>query len=191
MPMNNWHRGLLQLSHLAQPFPARIGLRLFVAGCWSTEHVRNTIAGFKYWLLARHTEGFHASTSSQLSTPVLYILRSFPSNSLRRNQDSALRGLAAARGPEHSPCRGGRCDEFFARANGPADQFPAAVGAAAAKHALRARLAEGTLERANAGVGRIRRQVAVAAFAIWPKFEHGNPAVCHSQSSSSPADCRR
>ena len=48
----------------------------------------------------------------------------------------------------------------------------AAVGADASEHAVYAISAEGAFEGADAGLGAVERQVAVAAFAVGAEFEH-------------------
>ncbi len=58
------------------------------------------------------------------------------------------------------------------RTNRPRDEVAAAVGTAAREHVLRTPSAERALERADARLGGIRRQIAVAAFAVRTKFEH-------------------
>src|SRR5262245_17667130 len=55
------------------------------------------------------------------------------------------------------------------RADWPTHQLAAAVGTAPSEHVLGTLAAEGALERAHDGVGRVGRQVAIAAFAVWTK----------------------
>ena len=69
-------------------------------------------------------------------------------------------------------------DELRGRPDRPAHQLAAAVGAAAVEHGVRAGAAEGALEGADARVGGIRGQIAVATLATGPQLEHGTSFAC-------------
>jgi hypothetical protein len=87
----------------------------------------------------------------------------------------ALGDMPAAIGFQH-PLGGRRTPgELALRADRASDQFAAAVGAHTLQHAGRAAAAEGALERADHGLGGIRRQVPVAALAIRSKLKHRVP----------------
>jgi hypothetical protein len=57
-------------------------------------------------------------------------------------------------------------------ANRAGHQFTAAIWAAPGENAFGALAAKGALERTDPGIDRFGRQIAVAAFAVWPDFEH-------------------
>ncbi len=65
--------------------------------------------------------------------------------------------------------------ELFRRSPGAGQQFAAAIRAAALQPRLGAGCAECAVERTDACIGRIGRQVLVAALAIRAQFEHGTP----------------
>ena len=63
--------------------------------------------------------------------------------------------------------------ELGSRSTRANDELTAAIWTLPAKHLTCARLAERALERTDACFSRFRRQIAVAAFAVWTEFEHG------------------
>src|SRR5712664_2503941 len=67
--------------------------------------------------------------------------------------------------------------ELALRPDRASDQFAAAVGAHTLQHSDRAAAAERALERADHGLGGVRRQVLVAALAIRSKLKHRAPPV--------------
>jgi hypothetical protein len=75
---------------------------------------------------------------------------------------------------EHSFLRWRRFAELGGGAYRSRHQVAAAVGASAAQHCFYAFDAESAFKTANARVGGIRRQVAVATFTIRAKFQHGH-----------------
>ena len=81
---------------------------------------------------------------------------------------------AAAGGIKNAPRRRRIVRKLAWRAHRTRREIAAAVGAYAFETVLDAIAAEGALERADHRVGGRRRQVYVAAFAAWTKFEHSN-----------------
>src|SRR5207248_520541 len=82
------------------------------------------------------------------------------------------RSLRATRRLEHADDRRRMVDERRRGAAWPRHEFAAAVRTAAAELRFGAGRAEGAFEGADARLGRIRRQVAVTAFAPRSQFEH-------------------
>ena len=87
--------------------------------------------------------------------------------------DGERSGLGAAVRFELSCGAGGEFLQFGGGADRAGDEFACAVGAYAGEDAVGAGGAEGALEGADAGVAAVRREVAVAAFAVGAEFEHG------------------
>ena len=81
---------------------------------------------------------------------------------------------AAAGGIKNAPRRRRIIRKLARRPYRTRREIAAAVGAYAFETVLDAIAAEGALERADHRVGGRRRQVYVAAFAAWTKFEHSN-----------------
>jgi hypothetical protein len=67
---------------------------------------------------------------------------------------------------------GGKAFELALGANGSGLQVASAVGASTAQGPVDAVATEGTLERTDHGVPRMRRKVPAAAFAVGSEFEH-------------------
>jgi hypothetical protein len=90
---------------------------------------------------------------------------------LRRRAGETV-GLRTAASPVFALRRGGIPLQRVGRANGPRDQVAAAVRASATENFVSATAAEGAFERADHGPVRSRRQIAIAALAIWSKLKH-------------------
>lgn len=69
--------------------------------------------------------------------------------------------------------RGGIFRKFFRGSHWPYREFAAAIGAHTAELRVNAICAERAFKRANSRVPRFVGQIAVAAFAVRAKFEHG------------------
>ena len=67
---------------------------------------------------------------------------------------------------------GRKLGELAGRATRTHDELASAIRTLAMKHTARARFAEGAFERADASLGRLRRQIAVAALAVGAQLEH-------------------
>ena len=76
---------------------------------------------------------------------------------------------------EHAACGGRELGQRRRRTGRPLDQIAAAIGAAPAQAVGRAIGAEGAFEGADQRVGCAVGQILVAAFAIGPELQHGNP----------------
>ena len=81
---------------------------------------------------------------------------------------------AASGGIKDAPCRRRIFRKLSWRSDRTRRKIAAAVGAHSVKTVLDAIAAEGALERADHRVGGRWRQVDVAAFATWTKFEHSD-----------------
>src|ERR1700720_596808 len=81
---------------------------------------------------------------------------------------------AASGGIKDAPCRRRIFRKISLRSDRTLRKIAAAVGAHSVKTVLDAIAAEGALERADHRVGGRWRQVDVAAFATWTKFEHSD-----------------
>jgi hypothetical protein len=79
---------------------------------------------------------------------------------------------ATAGGIKDAPCRWRIIRKLSWRPHWTRRKIAAAVGAHALEMIFDAIAAEGALERADHRVGGRRRQVYVATFAAWTKFEH-------------------
>ena len=82
-----------------------------------------------------------------------------------------------AHGLEDTVDRCRELGELGSRAARAGYELAAAVRATTAEHLARAQFAECAFERADAGFRRLRRQVAVAAFAVRTQLEHVLPCV--------------
>jgi hypothetical protein len=80
--------------------------------------------------------------------------------------------MPAAAGIKDAPCRRRILRKLSWRAHRTRRKIAAAVGAHSFESILDATAAEGALEGADHRVGGRWRQVDVAAFAAWTKFEH-------------------
>jgi hypothetical protein len=106
------------------------------------------------------------------------------------NPRNTLRYLVLRRAAlrlEDTSCRWRIVGELCRRPNGAGYEIAAAVRASPVKLVLGAVGAERALERADHGVGRLRRQVLVAAFAIGAEFEHLSPRQVGSVARMSEA----
>jgi hypothetical protein len=81
---------------------------------------------------------------------------------------------AAAGGIEDAPCRWRIIRKLSRRPHRTRRKIAAAIGADALETVFGAIAAEGALEGADHRVGGRWRQVCVAAFAAWTKFEHSD-----------------
>src|SRR5262245_57762057 len=81
--------------------------------------------------------------------------------------------LAAAVGLQDALGGGGVFLQLARGADGALDEVATAIGAGAAQDVLGAAAAEGAFEGADQGVGRVGREVLVAAFAVGAQLEHG------------------
>src|SRR5439155_22306930 len=92
--------------------------------------------------------------------------------------DPALGDLPAARRLVDPLCRRRELRELVGGPARPRHQLAAAVRARAPEHRRRARPAERALERADHGVGRVRRQIAITALAARAQLQHGYLRTC-------------
>jgi len=81
-------------------------------------------------------------------------------------------GSSGARRAYDAPRRRGVFDELGRGPDRPRHEVAATVGADAAQDLVDAASAERALERADPGVGTVRRQVGVAAFAVRAELQH-------------------